>query len=94
MQETITSINTLGLTLGFIGAFVLILITPQMLQINADGSVSMGASDGNQEAWRKKNRRLRWLQRYVMPVCYLFIAFGFLAQLFATWLPSICGSQF
>jgi len=91
MQETITTINTIGLTLGFIGAFILILISPQLIQINRDGSMSMGSGGVEPEVWRKRNRRLRTFQVYLAPACYLMIASGFGVQLFGLWLPKICG---
>ena len=91
MQETIITINTIGLTLGFIGAFILIMISPQLIQINKSGTVSMGPDGVDPEAWRKKNRRLRAFQVYLAPACYFMIALGFGVQLFGLWLPKICG---
>lgn len=81
-------LSTIGLVLGFLGSVGLALLTKVLVTINPDGSQSIGSTTLPPELARKRNIRLRHMQRIGIPVSYIGIALGFLSQLVALWLPS------
>ena len=91
INEVVLWLNTAGLALGAIGALVLAAFTRVFITINPDGSQSWGPPKGMpNEKWLANNRRLRTMQRYLIPSAYWCIVIGFCAQLAALWLARSC----
>ncbi|MGY0800181.1 hypothetical protein ACW7G0_14175 [Lysobacter sp. A286] len=87
MENLITYINTVGLSLGVLGAFGLALLPKGFIKILPDGTEFWGPPPGIPEhEWRRQNRRTRIKQKYGLPLSYLSLGFGFLLQLLALWL--------
>lgn len=88
--DCVILLNTAGLSLGVLGAIGLALLSKVLIRIEPDGHQVFGPPDGMEnEEWLRRNRRLRFKQKYGFPLSYCAIAVGFLCQIFALWLPSI-----
>jgi ABC-type lipoprotein release transport system permease subunit len=81
-------LNTVGLLLGVIGAFGLALLTKVFITIQPDGTQLWGTPEGmSNDEWLLRNKVLRIKQKYGLPFSYCVLAFGFLLQLLALWIP-------
>lgn len=88
MESSIIWLNTIGLSLGAIGAFGLAFLTKVFITIKPDGTQFWGPTAGiTNEDWKRQNKRLRMKQKYGLPLSYCALAIGFLLQLLAVWLP-------
>ena len=91
VKETVLWLNTIGLSLGVIGALVLAAFTRVFITIEPDGTQHWGPPKGMPiEQWMASNRRLRKIQLYLIPSAYGCIVIGFCAQLAALWLARSC----
>ena len=90
MEQLLLWLNTVGLTLGVLGALGLTIFTKDFIRINADGTETWGPPKGvSNEEWKSKNLKLRRNQKYFIPCSYIFIGSGFILQLICLWIPQL-----
>jgi hypothetical protein len=66
-------LNTIGLCLGIAGEIGLALLSKSFITINPNGSQTWGPGSMPNDLWLKRNIRIRWMQRFLTPLCCICI---------------------